>query len=194
MRRRQKAVSVAMIGLMGALMAAISVISIPTPAVVPITLQIFAASLCGFLLGSAKGAAAVAVYLVLGCLGLPVFSGGGAGFGQLISPTGGFLWSFPVLAAFCGVRAAGGFKVLWPVAGLIVNYIAGILQFATVGSLPIKIIWLIPGVLLIPTFIKDCLLMLAAAFVAKKIKRAVPGLNLLTKGKMCDNVNSNPQK
>lgn len=56
----------------------------------------------GALLGSRRGAAAVALYLLEGASGLPVFSGGAVGVGHIIGPTGGYLLGFPVGAFVTG--------------------------------------------------------------------------------------------
>ncbi|MGB8933246.1 MAG: biotin transporter BioY, partial [Anaeromyxobacteraceae bacterium] len=58
---------------------------------VPITLQPLFILIAGYLLGPARGAAAVALYVLAGVLGMPVFAGGKAGLGVLLGPTGGYL-------------------------------------------------------------------------------------------------------
>ena len=62
----------------------------------------------GALLGSRRGAAAVAVYLLEGFSGLPVFSGGASGIVHLLGPTGGYLLGFPVGAFLVGLLAERG--------------------------------------------------------------------------------------
>lgn len=62
----------------------------------------------GALLGSRRGAAAVALYLLEGAAGLPVFSGGAAGFAHLLGPTGGYLLGFPLGAFAAGLLAERG--------------------------------------------------------------------------------------
>lgn len=62
----------------------------------------------GALLGSRRGAAAVVLYLLEGSAGLPVFSGGAAGFLHLLGPTGGYLVGFPVGAFMTGLLAERG--------------------------------------------------------------------------------------
>jgi len=62
----------------------------------------------GALLGSRRGAAAVALYLLEGAAGLPVFSGGAAGFLHLLGPTGGYLLGFPLGAFATGLLAERG--------------------------------------------------------------------------------------
>ena len=62
----------------------------------------------GTLLGSRRGAAAVALYLFEGAAGLPVFSGGAVGAAHLLGPTGGYLLGFPAGAFVAGLLAARG--------------------------------------------------------------------------------------
>jgi biotin transport system substrate-specific component len=62
----------------------------------------------GALLGSRRGAAAVALYLLEGAAGLPVFSGGAAGFLHFLGPTGGYLLGFPIGAFAVGLLAERG--------------------------------------------------------------------------------------
>ena len=68
---------------------------ITVPATVPFTLQVLGVFLSIRLLGGKKGTAAVAVYILLGMVGLPVFSGFQAGAGVLLGPTGGRSIQFP---------------------------------------------------------------------------------------------------
>jgi biotin transport system substrate-specific component len=62
----------------------------------------------GTLLGSRRGAAAVALYLFEGAAGLPVFSGGAVGAAHLLGPTGGYLLGFPAGAFVAGLLAERG--------------------------------------------------------------------------------------
>jgi biotin transport system substrate-specific component len=83
-----------------ALLSASSQILIPIPPnPVPINLAVVVVLLAGSLLGSYWGALSVVVYLLLGIIGLPVYSRFGTGIGHLIGPTGGFLLGY-VPAAF----------------------------------------------------------------------------------------------
>ncbi len=74
---------------------------------VPVTMQTLIVSLAGALLGARLGAASQATYLLAGALGAPVFSGGAAGFGWLMGPTGGYLLAFPLAAAVTGLLTSG---------------------------------------------------------------------------------------
>lgn len=76
--------------------------AIKTGGLVPITLQTFGVLLAGAVLGPRRGFLAVVLYLLVGAVGLPVFSGGGAGPGVLAGPSAGYLFGFPLAAALCG--------------------------------------------------------------------------------------------
>lgn len=78
--------------LMAVLIAVCSWISVQT--VVPFTLQTFAVFCALELLGGARGTVAVAVYLLLGAAGAPVFAGFTGGLGILLGSTGGYLLGF----------------------------------------------------------------------------------------------------
>jgi biotin transport system substrate-specific component len=69
---------------------------------VPITLQTLTVMLAGCVLGPVRGFSAVAVYLALGAVGLPVFAEHSSGVGVFSGPSGGYLISFPLAAALGG--------------------------------------------------------------------------------------------
>ena len=80
-------------------------VTVPLPFTpVPLTMQNFGVLAVGLLLGSRRGFAALALYLVEGAFGLPVFSPSalGGGIAQLLGPTGGFLMAYPVVAFVAG--------------------------------------------------------------------------------------------
>ena len=82
-----------------ALIAMCAWIAVPIPPV-SFTLQTFAVLLALGVLEGRWGCACVGLYLLLGLVGLPVFSGFRGGASALIGPTGGFLWGF-LAAALC---------------------------------------------------------------------------------------------
>jgi biotin transport system substrate-specific component len=97
----RQAVIVVSASLFVALCAQISVLLPFTP--VPFTLQNFGVLLVGMMLGGRRGFAALALYLVEGVSGLPVFSPHGpGGIAQLIGPTGGYLLAYPMVAGLAG--------------------------------------------------------------------------------------------
>jgi len=101
--------NVARAALFAALVGASAYVSFPNPLAptVPVTLQVLAVFLAGIFLGPVWGAASLALYLVAGAAGAPVFAGGNAGLGVLLGPTGGYLWSYPVAAAAIGLVVHG---------------------------------------------------------------------------------------
>lgn len=85
--------SIAFVGLSIALMAVSAWVSIPLGPV-PFTLQTFVMVFALLVLKPKECIAAIAGYLVLGAVGLPLFSSMRGGIGVLAGPTGGFLWGF----------------------------------------------------------------------------------------------------
>lgn len=81
-------------------------LALPNPfSPVPFTLQVFFVLLAGSFLGAKLGSLSQVVYLLMGLIGLPVFSRGTAGLGVLLGPTGGYLFGFVLAAGFVGLFA-----------------------------------------------------------------------------------------
>ena len=87
-----------LIALFPALMGATAGISIPLLGLPPITLQTLFVFLAGMFLKPKNAFYSMCIYLLLGIIGIPVFSGYSAGLILLIGPSGGFLMGFPVVA------------------------------------------------------------------------------------------------
>jgi biotin transport system substrate-specific component len=144
---------IATAGLFAGLIAAGALIAIPIGPV-PFTLQVLFVLMAGLLLRPRAALAAVAVYLLIGAIGLPVFSGGKGGLAVLVGPTGGYLVGFALAAPLVsilsgglarrrtepgrpGPRVAPASSVLRGVAclaGLIAIYAPGALWLARVGG------------------------------------------------------------
>jgi biotin transport system substrate-specific component len=79
-------------------------VTLPLPFTpVPLTLQNFGVLLVGLTLGSRRGFAALALYLIEGASGMPVFNPAGpGGIAQLLGATGGFLLAYPFVAGLAG--------------------------------------------------------------------------------------------
>ena len=91
------------------LIAIAAQIAIPLPFTpVPLTLQPLAVILIGVVLGSTRGAAAAALYLLEGASGLPVFAQGHGGAAWLLGPTAGYLISYPFAAYVAGLVSERG--------------------------------------------------------------------------------------
>lgn len=77
---------------------------------VPMTMQTFAVTLVGALYGWRLGGITIVAWLVEGALGLPVLSGGAAGFFHFVGPTGGYLFAFPIAGMATGFLAERGWN------------------------------------------------------------------------------------
>lgn len=88
---------------MAALIAVGAYVHIPLPiSPVPIVLQNLFVLLAGLLLGARWALTAMGIYLLVGAIGIPVFSGGKGGLAHFMSPTGGYLIGFAVCAGGVG--------------------------------------------------------------------------------------------
>jgi len=104
MKNRVNTRDIAYVAMGVALIAICSWISIPalTPTMVPFTLQTFAVCLVTALLGLRLGLWTVACYILLGAVGVPVFSGFKGGFAALLGTTGGYIVGFLFTALVVG--------------------------------------------------------------------------------------------
>jgi biotin transport system substrate-specific component len=159
----------------GALTAIGALISIPLQPV-PIVLSNLFLNIAATLLGGSLGALSQVIYIFLGGLGLPVFSGGKAGLGVLLGPTGGYLIGFVLGAYLIGKlverKKAPGFAwlVFSMTAGLSVIYAVGVAQLSFVAELPLEKA-LAVGVL--PFLPGDVLKIIAAAMITLKTRDKV---------------------
>lgn len=170
--------------------------AVPVGAVgVPITLQTLAVFLTGMVLGGWRGFLAIALYVVVGLLGVPVFAGFVGGPGVLAGPSVGYLVSFPFAAALVGYlahravrgervqRRAGSTSVapekrggllvklfLAGLAGLVLSHILGIAGLMLAGGLDFS-----PAVLTDLAFVPgDVIKVVIAALIAVAVHRAFP--------------------
>ena len=110
--KRFKTIDLAYIGIFAALIAVCSWISIPLPTV-PITLQTMGVCITAGLLGTKRGTLTVIVYILLGLIGVPVFSGFSSGIGVLAGATGGYIIGFIFTALIVGVMLKLLGKKVW---------------------------------------------------------------------------------
>ncbi len=103
---------------------------------VPITFQTLVVLLGGAALGRKNGLAGVALYLLEGLVGLPVFAAGGHGYNYLFGATGGYLFSYLVVAFVTGWLAERRWDHKYPstlalmLVGLFFNYLLGVTWLA----------------------------------------------------------------
>lgn len=179
--QRWGAVDISLIAVFAALLAA----SIAVPGInvgplgVAITLQTLVVVLCGLVLGFARGTAAVGLYILLGLVGLPIFSGFRAGPAVLASPSAGYIVGFIFGAATVGllatwaVRSRSKTVALFSaaMAGTLVIHVFGIAGFmfkgmALLTAVGADLIYL-PG---------DILKNVVAVAIALSLHRAFPDI------------------
>ncbi|MCC8061521.1 MAG: biotin transporter BioY [Clostridiales bacterium] len=160
--------------LMVALLAASSYITIPLPfSSASITAQTLVVNFIGMLLLPQEALTVMVTWILVGLVGVPVFSGGTAGPAKLFGPGGGYIFGFLVavllISLFCrrvkDLRLQTAFLII---IGIPVIYLFGAVQMQFVTRQPWGAI-LIQSVLpFIPLDIVKCL---AAAALAKAIRR-----------------------
>ena len=161
-----------LISLFAALTAVGAFISIPLYPV-PLTLQTLFTLLAAMTLGSVMGASSQIIYVLLGVVGLPVFSGFKAGIGILFGPTGGFLFGFIISAYVIGkiieVKKEKNifYYLVAGLIGTIILYIIGITQLSLVTGIGIKKAIAVGMLSFLPG---DILKIIAASFIAGKLK------------------------
>ena len=169
-----KTKDMAYIALMAVLISVCSWLSVP--AAIPLTVQTFAVFTALLLWGGRRGSIAVAVYIALGAVGLPVFSGFAGGVGKLMGPSGGYIFGF-VLTGRCywlGEKLLG--KKLWVkivslIIGLALCYAFGTVWFVKVYSAAKPISYASAlGLCVVPFIIPDAAKM-ALAFLTDRVIR-----------------------
>ena len=161
-----------LIALMTAVTCVLGPLSIPLPfSPVPISLTNFAIFLAIFVLGMKSGTISFIIYLLLGAIGVPVFSAFRGGLQVLAGPTGGYLIGFIFLALIMGFALDHFNRKLVPtiigmIIGMAVCYAFGTVWLAKLLSLSFKE-GLMMGV--IPYLAGDAAKIIIAAIVGPKL-------------------------
>ena len=154
--------------LFAALLAVCAWVCIPLGDTV-FTLQTFGVSLCLLLLGGKWGSIAISIYLLLGAVGLPVFSGFRGGIAQLLGVTGGFLWGFLAMGLVYWVFARFG-KIPALIAGLIACYGCGCFWFSLYSG---GGLWLILLRCVVPYLLPDGVKLWLALSLSRRFKKVI---------------------
>ena len=176
---RMKTVDMAYIALFAVLIAVCSWISIPSA--VPFTLQTFGVFLAVGVLGGKRGTLAVLVYLLMGCVGLPVFAGFTGGIGIVLGSTGGYIVGFVFLALVMWAMEQLFGKGTWALAlsmvlGLVVCYAFGTAWFMLVYARTTGAIgmWTALGWCVFPYIVPDLVKVILALVIRKRLAAAIP--------------------
>ena len=153
---------------------------ISIPGQVPFTLQTMGVFLAVGLLGGKRGTLAILIYILLGAVGLPVFSGFKGGIGALLGTTGGYIVGFlaSALVMWGMEKAFGKAKWVLPVSmvlGLIACYAFGTAWFLVVytrakGAISLAAVL---GMCVIPYIIPDIIKIVCALVLTRILKRFV---------------------
>ena len=163
------------IALFAVLMAVCAWITIPMT--VPFTLQIFAVFAALATLGGRRGAYAVAVYLLLGAVGLPVGAGFQGGLGWLLGTTGGYIVGFLCIALIYWLMTAKlgeslPVSIAACVLGLAVCYAFGTAWFMVVYARttgPVGVMTAL-GWCVFPYVVPDLLKLVLAVTLSQRVK------------------------
>lgn len=166
----------ALAGMIAAILTVISQISIPMPTGVPITIQVFGIALVSVVFGWRLGLLGTLAYIFLGAAGLPIFANFRGGLSVLVDFTGGYIWSWPLMAVLCGLRFKTGnrqidtaLSYLLPLIGLAVNEAAGGLQWAFLaGDMSVGGVLIYSMTAFVP---KDIVLTILAVILGARMRR-----------------------
>ena len=153
---------------------------ITVPYTVPFTMQTFAVFFALLTLGGADGTMATGLYILLGMVGLPVFSGFTGGIGHIIGPTGGYIVGFIFMGIiymaferFLGKKT--WMRIVSLVVGLLVCYLFGSLWFAAVYSSQGKEIefFKIFTICVVPYIVPDMVKLALATALSVRVRKAL---------------------
>lgn len=152
---------------------------ITVPGVIPFTMQTFAVFAVLGLLGGKTGGLSIAVYLLVGLCGAPVFSGFGGGPAVLFGPTGGYLLGFLLTALVYRLMTRRSRSLIWAgvslAAGLLVCYAAGTAWYLIVNAAKGSAVqlWTALGWCVFPFLLPDLLKLLLALGLVKLLRKRI---------------------
>lgn len=176
--KKKKKINTYEITLTALFIAIITVCSwISIPLSVPFTLQTFAVFSCLLFLGGKNGVIAILGYILLGAVGVPVFSGFRGGLSALLGATGGYILGFLLTGLIYWLLTAifkekTVIQILSLLLGLAACYAFGTAWFMYIYGQKTGPIGLTAalGMCVIPFIIPDLIKLLAAFFLVKKLK------------------------
>lgn len=163
------------IPILTAVTAVLSQIMIPLPFTpIPINLGTLAVFLSGGILGARNGAMSQILYVLLGAVGIPVFSGLRGGLGVIAGPTGGYIVGYIIGAIVIGLlisKLPSGIlsNAAAMIAGLLCCYALGTLWYMLITNTGVTAALVM---CVIPFLLGDALKILAAAFLVKRLKKS----------------------
>lgn len=171
--KKLKTIDIVYIGLFAALMCVCAWISIPLT--VSITLQTMAVCLTAGLLGWKRGTLTIIIYILLGMVGLPVFTGFKSGIAAVTGPTGGYIVGFILTALIVGFACEKFSHKLWSNAlfmaiGILVCYLFGTIWFMIAYKVSFASAL---ATCVIPFILPDAVKIAVAAVMVNRLKKFV---------------------
>ena len=138
---------------------------------VPITLSLFAILLISWIFKPRVALSSTLIYIALGAVGVPIFAGFAGGFQVLVGPTGGFIWTYPIIALLCSkFGTSAPKKVFCGFFSTIFSYFIGVLWL----SFTTKSEFLLSLVIFPPIFIIfDAIKIFAALSLSREIGKRI---------------------
>ena len=170
-----KTLDICYVALGTALITVCAWLAIPTPMDISFTMQTFAVCLCAGLLGWKRSTVSVIVYILLGMVGLPIFTGFKSGVAAITGPTGGYIVGFVLTALITGALVQKfGHKfwqlILFMVIGLTVCYAFGTVWFIIAYKATLKAAL---ATCVVPFLLPECGKILLAALLTNRLIRFV---------------------
>ncbi len=165
----QKIREMAFVGIFVAMICVISQIAIPMPSGVPITLQIFMIAFSGYFLDLKKSILSILIYILIGLVGVPVFSGFQSGFNSLFGPTGGFIWGFVIIAVLCALSSSKSIiAISMGIVSVLICHLLGLVQYSIITRIDF---WVSALTVSLPYVLKDIAFVPLAYALSLKIKK-----------------------
>lgn len=169
----------ALVGLMAAVLCILGPLAVPLPfSPVPVSVTNMVLYIIIYVLGMHRGCVSYLIYLLMGLIGLPVFSAFTGGPGKLLGPTGGYLLGFVLMVLVSGWfidrwYQVIGLCILGMALGMVLCYLFGTLwltwqsQLTFTGAFTVGVLPFILG-----DMIKIIIAALCGPQIRKRLRRA----------------------
>ena len=178
MKEKTNLLNLVYVAMFAAIITICAQIQIPTA--VPFTLQALGVFVASALLGWKRGTLSVAVYILLGLIGVPVFAGFTGGAGVLFGLTGGYIIGFLFTAFIVGFMCDKLGRKLWVLAlsmtlGLLACYVFGTVWFMLIYNYTMGSISLVSalGMCVVPFLLFDAIKIAAAVVLVNRLDKVV---------------------
>lgn len=179
MEKTGKTTKMIYIAVMTVFMAICSWITIP--GIVPFTLQTFALYFGLWILGGKYTTYSLILYIIMGCVGVPVFSGFKGGVGVIIGPTGGYIVGFILLTGIMWIyekitkKESDVVKISLIIIGTLLCYLCGLMWYMYVSGVPFGKEGFVSVMMIcvVPYMIPDALKIVLAKIVGKRVNKRI---------------------